>query len=145
VKKVLVFFKEANFVSKLLIIKSFLDLPAILFHELTHIVTAFILCVKILRVEVNGFYKVEGDFLVTQFKVTTSANNNFFGWLRQFFICISPLLGMCGLVWFFPNYFVLCYIGFSFNAFFMSDVDITNGAYQLQQICKSFTQHNTKK
>lgn len=78
-----------------------------------------------------------------------SANNNFFGRLRQFFIAISPLIGMCTLVWFFPNYFVLCYIGFSFQMFFMSEVDIHNAGYNLQimydLICKLFTQHNTRK
>lgn len=122
-----VFFKSCSFYSKLQIIKSIVDLPAIIFHEICHVLMALVLFVKIRQIRCDYFYKIENNTLFAySFCVSSETKDTLIGALKRILINAAPVIGLLVLIYFLFDSWALLYVGFSLKLFLLSKQDIEN-------------------
>lgn len=105
--KALKFFLEGSLSVKGWVIYGVIGLPAVIYHELCHIIVAAVLFVRINEVKVTNFFKVKDNQLrMINCYVGTNDRDK----ISSILIAIAPLIGILlspFLSWYFTLYLVL--------------------------------------
>lgn len=118
------FYKKCSWKGKLLIIKTLIELPAAIFHELCHVLGAIITFSEILEIKLLYFYKIEGNYIKSYSCNVYTNTKGLLLYIRCLIINIAPALGMIGLLLVDCNF--VYWIILSFKTFWLSDQDIAN-------------------
>lgn len=126
------FFKRVNFKIKLSILITLFELPAVVYHELCHVIGAILTFSRITKIEVNYFYKVEGEYLKSyEFTVNTNTRGKFVH-LRALIINVAPVIGI--LILLLIDLRFIYWIIASIKTFWLSKVDIENVTYNWKHL-----------
>lgn len=126
-KDLISFFRHTNYTNKFIIIYYIITIPALIYHELCHVVFMLLTLRKITKVNIRGF-KVDKDdknvlhlpYCVIGIRFGSLGKENF----SIVLISIAPLIGIILSIFISPYFFY--YLMFSHKMAFLSNQDYSN-------------------
>jgi len=122
-KDLIKFFRDTNYTNKFIIIYYIITIPALIYHELCHVVFMLLTLRKITKVNIRGFKLDKDDKNVLHLPhcaIKSYGKENF----SIVLISIAPLIGIILSIFISPYFFY--YLIFSHKISFLSNQDYSN-------------------